>query len=370
MPKLSRKLIVALPHKRTSGLFRTDAGEYVADIKPDDGLRTRRNFGSDKERATVQFQKLLAELEEQREARENPRVVEFLTETFLPTQTGLKCYRFAESRITAVSRFLEDEHPRLRLRDVRKRHGDGLLDYYRDLAPKTRNDNLAKFRQAMNHAVDLDLLGANPLSRCRLLRVDNRRLRVPTLEEFRRLVEFPVHDERCADVPRMVLVMGLTGLRPANVFALQRAELQGDTIQIPPEKMKNARWGVVPVSKLVQWTLEDTGRDGFLFPSPKTGQPRTHIRRTWAKMTARAGVEWMQVYDLRHFFASQMAKLGATEQQIARLLCHVGQSVTSRYVHHDIEDLRPFVEEHSERVQAALDGAVSTLDEQTHAVRL
>jgi len=62
------------------------------------------------------------------------------------------------------------------------------------------------------------------------------------------------------------------------------------------------------------------------------------------------GLDWSTLYDLRHFFVSQLAKHGATEQQIGRLLCHVGQSVTSRYVHHDIEDLRPFVDELGERV--------------------
>jgi len=75
------------------------------------------------------------------------------------------------------------------------------------------------------------------------------------------------------------------------------------------------------------------------------------------------GLEWSRLYDLRHFFASQLAKHGATEQQIGRLLCHVGQTVTSRYVHQDIEDLRHFVEEHGERVRAALGGETSILDE-------
>jgi site-specific recombinase XerD len=63
---------------------------------------------------------------------------------------------------------------------------------------------------------------------------------------------------------------------------------------------------------------------------------------------------WLHVYDLRHFFASQLAKQGANEQQIGRLLCHVGTSVTSRYVHQDIEDLRPFVERLSERFVEAI----------------
>jgi site-specific recombinase XerD len=81
-------------------------------------------------------------------------------------------------------------------------------------------------------------------------------------------------------------------------------------------------------------------------------------------------MEWSTLYDLRHFFASQLAKHGATEQQIGRLLCHVGQTVTSRYVHQDIEDLRHFVEEHSERVRTALGGETSILDKDAPAVRI
>ena len=68
------------------------------------------------------------------------------------------------------------------------------------------------------------------------------------------------------------------------------------------------------------------------------------------------GLDWSTLYDLRHFFASQLARHGVTEQQIGRLLCHVGTSVTSRYVHHDLDDLRRFVEGHGGRVRAALSG--------------
>ncbi len=66
------------------------------------------------------------------------------------------------------------------------------------------------------------------------------------------------------------------------------------------------------------------------------------------------GLEWSTLYGLRHFFASQLAKNGATEQQIGRLLCHVGTTITSRYLRQDIEDLRPFVDEHGARVAATL----------------
>jgi hypothetical protein len=123
MPRLTCKLITPLEHRSQSGLFRLASGDSVADIKPDDGPRTRRNFGDNKDRALVQFDKLLADLEERRKARENPSVVDFLVESFLPTQTELKNARFAEERIEAARRYLVAEHPGLRLRDVRKRAG-------------------------------------------------------------------------------------------------------------------------------------------------------------------------------------------------------------------------------------------------------
>jgi site-specific recombinase XerD len=56
---------------------------------------------------------------------------------------------------------------------------------------------------------------------------------------------------------------------------------------------------------------------------------------------------------LRHFFASQLAKHGATEQRIGRLLCHIGQGVTGRYVHRDIDDLRRSVDRLSDWVASA-----------------
>ncbi len=52
------------------------------------------------------------------------------------------------------------------------------------------------------------------------------------------------------------------------------------------------------------------------------------------------------------------------------VLCHVRQSLTRRYGDQDIEDLRHFVEEHSERVRAALGGLAPTLDEEALAIRV
>ena len=96
----------------------------------------------------------------------------------------------------------------------------------------------------------------------------------------------------------------------------------------------------------------------YYFPAkgrPDRPKSADNIRRCYRSVVRRLpGLEWSRLYDLRHFFASELARHGASESQIGRLLCHVGTSITSRYVHHDVEALRPLVEHHGERIRRGL----------------
>lgn len=345
----TRQPVRMLPHRAVSGLFRTSDGVYTADIKPDAGKRIKRRLGTDKARALARFDALLDDLAHERTERENPRLADYVMGPFLDSQRSLKAHHFASERVRAVVRFLNTACPNLRLSDVTPEHARSLTAFYAHLSPRTRNGNLQKLKQALNHAVDAGLLDANPLARVKGLRFDNRRMRVLDMDELIALV-----NAARGDVRDIVLVLALTGLRPSNVFALRKDEMHGDTIQIPPDKMKNGRWGVIPVSAFVADLLRNRSGSHYVFPSPKDPtQPYGSIKTAWGRLVRVTGCDELQVYDLRHFYASQLAKLGATEQQTGRLLCHVGQSVTSRYVHHDIDDLRPFVERLSQRfVQA------------------
>ena len=139
--------------------------------------------------------------------------------------------------------------------------------------------------------------------------------------------------------------------------------------------MKNSRWGIIPISPTVQGILRARQASPLYFPARCTAdRPKSleNLSRSYRTIARRVdGAEWSTLYDLRHFFASQLAKHGVTEQQIGRLLCHVGTSVTSRYVHHEIDDLRTFVEDHGERVRVALGGSPTlTPDRDAAAIRL
>ncbi len=272
-----------------------------------------------------------------------------------------------------LTRFLDAEAADLRLRDVNRSHVERLRAFYADLAPQTRSHMTQKLKQALFYAADMELLDANPIARVKQLPVDNRRRRFLSMGDVVTILEAA----RNTDAHDLFLFMALTGLRPSNVRLLTADEVEDDVIRIPPGKMKNSRWGEVPVSAYAREVLSQRTPTPLFFPARgATDQPKSidNLSRSYRSVVRRLhGLDWSTLHDLRHFFASQLAKHGVTEQQIGRLLCHVGSSVTSRYVHHDIEHLRPFVEAHGERVRVALGAPTApggALVEQGIAIRV
>ena len=284
----------------------------------------------------------------EKEAADDPLFLAFLHQVFVPSQSDLKSHVTTIECARAIERFVETKFPKLRMSELSRLHGDGLLSFYRKLSPRSRNMYLQKFKQSLNYAVDLEVIDSNPLTRVKPLTVDNRRDGTLSLDQFVSLIR----QAKSTDAQDMFLVMGLTGLRPKNVRLLSKDEVNGGRIEIPASKMKNSRRGVIPISRFVQERLGALTPNPLYFPargSDSTPKSHRNLFRTFQAVRERADLDSVQMYDMRHFFASQMAKQGASDHQVGRLLCHVGQSVTSRYVHHDIEDLRPFVEKLAQR---------------------
>jgi len=167
-----------LPHRQASGLFLKD-GQYIADIKPDDGRRTIRKLGTVRERALTLFDELLTE----RGQHDDPLLASYLMHTFLPSQQNLKAYDYAERCVGLVAKWAEAAAPGPRLSGVNRSHVEQLRAHYERFAPRTLNMVTQKFKQVMNYAVDLGVIDANPIARVKQLSVDSRRakfrIRVP-----------------------------------------------------------------------------------------------------------------------------------------------------------------------------------------------
>ena len=91
----------------------------------------------------------------------------------------------------------------------------------------------------------------------------------------------------------------------------------------------------------------------FVFPSEgKTGHI-VEIKKGWAALCQRAGIENLRLHDLRHSFASQLVSSGASLPLIGALLGHSNPSTTARYAHLFDDPQRAAVEKLGEIVGKA-----------------
>jgi integrase len=75
------------------------------------------------------------------------------------------------------------------------------------------------------------------------------------------------------------------------------------------------------------------GQSEYVFPNPKTGRPYRSIRKAWVGACRDAGVQNLNVHDLRHTAATRLADTGADPVTIAAILRHSDLRMTARYTH-------------------------------------
>jgi integrase len=134
---------------------------------------------------------------------------------------------------------------------------------------------------------------------------------------------------------RFLLLTGARFSEAANATWAQ-INLEAGIWTKPSSHTKQKREHVAYLSKpalmLLQQLHEQSGASPYLFPGP-TGQPITTIKTFWRSVTKQAGLEGVRVHDLRHSFASVLASSGASLLLIGQLLGHTQAATTARYSH-------------------------------------
>lgn len=154
-------------------------------------------------------------------------------------------------------------------------------------------------------------------------------------EEIRRLLGV-LYDENTvqADIAKMLL---LTGARFGEV-----ARMKWDQINLntgiwtkPAAATKQRRMHRVPLSAAVVDIIKTQAAKGseWVFPNPDTGEPFTHIRKTWTAACKSARVRQVRIHDTRHSFASLLASGGISLQVVGNMLGHTVAQTTQRYAH-------------------------------------
>jgi len=145
----------------------------------------------------------------------------------------------------------------------------------------------------------------------------------------------------------MILFAGYVGLRPGELFALQRADVQGQLLRIERslsshtqtiDVPKNGQARTVTIAPAAQDALLDVTPkpDGLLFATPR-GKMWTQSghHRYWDLVRTLAGRPEFEFYGLRHTAATIFLERGATPWDVAIQLGHTdgGQLVMELYGH-------------------------------------
>jgi integrase len=85
-------------------------------------------------------------------------------------------------------------------------------------------------------------------------------------------------------------------------------------------------------------SLDQNGSD--VVPGDDPDKPRADLKRPWAAIAKRAGLDGVRIHDLRHTYASFGAGSGLGLPIIGKLLGHSQAATTHRYAHLDNDPLR------------------------------
>jgi integrase len=170
------------------------------------------------------------------------------------------------------------------------------------------------------------LTETNPVAGTARAGRERSRERVLSLSELH-LIWRHLGDGHYASIMRLLM---LTGQRAGEIANLRWSEIHGDTIVLPPERTKNGRTHVIPISTAVRAILDEqplrTARD-LIFGIGEGGFNGWHIAKkrldsAIKAATGKALAPWT-THDVRRSVATGMASIAIQPHIIEAVLNHI-----------------------------------------------
>jgi integrase len=209
----------------------------------------------------------------------------------------------------------------------------------RPLAPATINKELAALKTIFNRAVRDGKADSNPMRHIKLLKENNKRERVLSDDEFKRLLEAaPKH-------LRPILITAIeTGMRRGEIFSLQwdQVDLKKGFITLLAENTKTNEGRRIPISPALHKTLIGLHpKSGLIFPYH--GSEILSVKRSFLESCAKAKIEDFRFHDFRHTFVTNMRRKGVQDRVIMAITGHKTMSMLMRYDTVGLDDLKAAV---------------------------
>ena len=208
-------------------------------------------------------------------------------------------------------------------------------------AASTTNKELGMLRHAFNIAIkDWEWCRETPFHRVSLERVDNKRVRYLTDEEFTHLVSF------CPNWLRpIVLVARYTGIRRNNIAELRWQQVDLKRKMIILDHTKNGDCLGMPICETLMEVFRELDQvrhqSGYVFVLADGSRcTADSISMAFRRACEKAEILNFRFHDLRHFFASSLVQKNVDLFRVQKLLGHRDSRMTQRYAHLNPENLR------------------------------
>lgn len=245
-------------------------------------------------------------------------------------------------------------------------------------SPRSIQYALAIIRQVFNHARRLGLYnGENPISKIKMPRVNNGRLRFLTHDEADLLLE--TLRERSQQTYEMAMLALYCGLRFGEIAGLawQDININEGILIIRDSKSGYTRYAYMPSQvKAMLEAKERETPDSLVFPDRHDGRMRK-ISRTFDRTIVELGLNddiadsrmKATFHTLRHSFASWLVQDGVDFYTVQKMLGHLTGAMTQRYSHlakgtfqAAIRTLEPSFEKHELHVFLQIPPALISLE--------
>ena len=147
-----------------------------------------------------------------------------------------------------------------------------------------------------------------------------------------------------------------TGARRGEILAMRWEWVDFERGFIFPPDSKTGRKPVYLSAPALEILTKLPRIEGnpFVICSEAEKKPMADLKRPWARVCDRAGIENLRIHDLRHNFASTGAMGGLSLPMIGKLLGHLRTETTARYSHLADDPVRSANERIGARLNAAM----------------
>ncbi|MDD5108876.1 MAG: site-specific integrase [Candidatus Omnitrophica bacterium] len=215
-----------------------------------------------------------------------------------------------------------------RIKEVKKQKTEDKEEQF--ISHATVNRALNCLSSLYNRAIEWGKATDNPMSKVKLFKVPDKRVRFLEKEEIDKLLS-----HCCEHLKPIVIVALHTGMRKGEILGLKWHDIDIKRNIIHLYDTKNGEKREVPMNEVVQKTVIGVLKNPesqYVFCN-KDNKPYGNVRKSFFTALKKAGIINFRFHDLRHTFASQLVMSGVDLNTVRELLGHKSIEMTLRYSH-------------------------------------